>query len=363
MKEMNPDIGLKIAGSWVKLGATDGFGPLTLNEQERNVLRFIQDWTNGKQTFEFQTSGSTGNPKIIRLTRNQLITSAQQTRAALNLQPGWNALICLDVRFIAGAMMIVRSLVTGMNMVVQPPSANPLHDLSDRIDFASLVPYQIASIVDPDFQKIDAIHTIIIGGAAVNSDLVVKLQKSRSNIYATYASTETISHIALQKINGPDRQNFFQLLPGITATVDGRNCLVVRAPYLGTVVTNDVVDLFAENKFKWIARYDDVINTGGVKVNGGKIEAIVTEILNDLGLRNRIFIGGVPDEKLGEQVTVFVEGEPLGPGKEDLLRDKMQARLDKYEVPKAFKYVSQFQETASQKIDRRAVLNMINLLS
>src|SRR4051812_27479853 len=101
---MNPDIRIKIAGSWVKLGAIGGFGPLALNEQERNVLRFIQDWMNGNDTFEFHTSGFTGKPKIIRFTRNQLVASAQQTRMALNLQPGWNALICLDVRFIAGAM-------------------------------------------------------------------------------------------------------------------------------------------------------------------------------------------------------------------------------------------------------------------
>src|SRR5215218_23722 len=102
---MNPDIRLKLAGSWLQLGDTGGFGPLALNEQERNVMRFIQDWTNGKQTFEFQTSGSTGNAKVIQLNRSQLVASAHLTRTALGLQPGWNALICLDARFIAGAMM------------------------------------------------------------------------------------------------------------------------------------------------------------------------------------------------------------------------------------------------------------------
>jgi O-succinylbenzoic acid--CoA ligase len=358
---MSTNIQLKLAGSWVKVGATGGFGPLALNEQERNVLRFIQDWTNGLQTFEFQTSGSTGNPKIIRLTRNQLVASAQQTRAALNLEAGWNALICLDARFIAGTMMIVRSLVAGMNMVIQTPSANPLHDLSERIDFAALVPYQVASMIDEDFEKINAIHTIIIGGAAISENIAHRLRKTTSNIYATYGSTETISHVALQKVNGPDRQDYFQVLPGISATTDERNCLVVRAPHLGTVVTNDVVDLFGGNKFRWIARFDDVINTGGVKVNASKVEAVLLAIMGELGLRQRIFVAGIPDKKLGEQVTLFMEGEPLGPTNESIFRFKMQGRLDKYEMPKAFRYVARFQETASQKIDRRAVMNGVNL--
>jgi O-succinylbenzoic acid--CoA ligase len=360
---MSTAIQLKIAGSWVKLEATGGFGPLALNEQERNVLRFIQDWTNGSQTFEFHTSGSTGNPKVIQLSRNQLIASAKLTQNALDLQPGWNALVCLDVRFIAGAMMIVRSLVTGMNIIVQPPSSNPLHDLSDRIDFASFVPYQLASIVEQDIEKLKKIRTTIVGGAPLPQNIAQKLALLNTNIYATYASTETISHIALQRISGPAPQEFFQLLPGIEATTDDRNCLIVRAPHLGTVVTNDVVDLIGENKFKWVARYDDVINTGGVKVNAGKIELVVSEILNDLGLRNRIFVGGLPDPKLGEQVTLFMEGDPLDFQKENILREKMLQRFDRYALPKAFKYVTRFPETASQKIDRRAVIEMASLLS
>ncbi len=356
---MNTNIRLKLAGLWVNLGEAGGLGSLVLNEHERNVMQFIQDWMNGTQTFDFQTSGSTGIPKTIKLTKNQLVASAEQTRAALQLQPGWNALICLDAKVIAGAMMIVRSLVTGMNMVIQAPSANPLHDLSEQIDFAALVPYQVASIIEKDFEKINAIDTILIGGAALPVDIVASLQKARSNIYATYASTETISHIALQKINGPDRQDYFQLLPEVSATTDERHCLVVQAPHLGTVVTNDVVELFDGNKFRWIARYDDVINTGGAKVNVGKIESVVAEVFNDLGLRRRMFVGGLPDKKLGEQVTVFVEGEPFGQSEESLLLKKIQPLLGKYEVPRAFKYLSRFEETASQKIDRRAVVKKV----
>jgi O-succinylbenzoic acid--CoA ligase len=246
-----------------------------------------------------------------------------------------------------------------MNIVVQTPSSNPLRDLSERIDFASLVPLQLASLSDEDFKKIDSIRSIIIGGAPLSEDIADKLQHSRAKIYATYASTETISHVALQKINGPDRQDFFQLLPGIEASTDERNCLVVRASHLGKVVTNDIVDLFDKNKFKWLGRYDEVINTGGVKVNAGKVEKEINAILKDLGIRNRIFVGGLPDPKLGEQVTLFVETGGLDTATENILKTRMQEHLDKYEQPKAIIYVPHFAETASQKIDRRASAKMI----
>jgi O-succinylbenzoic acid--CoA ligase len=356
-------IRVKLAGSWRQLEDTGGFGPLSLNEQERNVMRFIQEWVRGKQSFEFQTSGSTAEPKVIGFDRNQLIASAQLTQRALRLQPGWNALVCLDARLIAGAMMIVRSLVTGMNIVVQSPSANPLRDLSDPIEFASLVPYQVTALLEEDGVKLGLIKMMIVGGAPLPDTTIEKLQHVSCEVYATYASTETISHVALQKVNGPDRQEFFHILPGIEAKTDDRKCLIVAAPHFGTVVTNDIVELVDGKKFKWLGRYDNVINTGGVKVNVGKIEMVVLDILKEAGINNRMFIGGIPDQKLGEQVTLFIECAPLDANIEEGIRKKMPERLDKFEVPRTIRYVPSFHETASQKIDRRGTIGMTLSLS
>lgn len=360
---MTQEIKLKVAGSWLDLRNMVGFGPLSLNEQERNVLRFIQEWTTGKQSFDFQTSGSTSDPKIITLERSQLIASAQLTHHVLQLQPGWNALVCLDARFIAGAMMIVRSLVTGMNIVVQAPSANPLLDVSDRIDFASFVPYQINALIEQTPKKLDAIHTVIVGGAPLNEDVIEKLQDFKTNIYATYAATETISHVALQRINGKNRQDSFHVLPGIKASIDERGCLVLTAPHFGNIVTNDIVDLHDAKTFRWIGRYDDVINTGGIKVQAGKVEKIISEILQGWGIQNRLFVAGVKDSRFGEQVVLFIEGSLPLFADEEMLNKKIRERLSKYEVPKLVVTVPQFPETATQKVDKRAVIQSATSLN
>ena len=359
---MSQEIKLKVAGSWLDLGNMVGFGPLSLNEQERNVLRFIQEWTTGKQYFDFQTSGSTSDPKIIALERSQLIASAQLTHNALQLQSGWNALVCLDARFIAGAMMIVRSLVTGMNIVVQAPSANPLLDVNDRINFGSFVPYQINALIEQTPEKLNSIHTAIVGGAPLNADVIEKLQAFKTNFYATYAATETISHVALRRVNGKNRQDSFHVLPGIKASIDDRGCLVLTAPHFGTIITNDIVDLHDAKTFQWIGRQDDVINTGGIKVQAEKVEKIASEILHSWSIQNRVFVAGVKDSRFGEQVVLFIEGSLPVFRDEETLKTKMREHLSKYEVPKLIVSVPQFPETATQKVDKRAVIQTVTSL-
>src|SRR5258708_31206425 len=141
---------------WIKVGNArltlsdlkNGSVQNSFNEQEGNAIQFCKNWLSGIHEFEFYTSGSTGTPKKIVFTKEQLESSARLTGQALHLQPGFTALICLDCTFIAGAMMIVRSLVLGMNMIIKTPSANPLDRISDKIDFAAFVPYQFTTLLD-----------------------------------------------------------------------------------------------------------------------------------------------------------------------------------------------------------------------
>ena len=85
----------------------DGYPQAQVSAYERCVLQFCQQWLSGQETFTLQTSGSTGQPKPILLTRTQMVTSAHWTGHALGLQPGDRALVCLSVTYIAGMMMLV----------------------------------------------------------------------------------------------------------------------------------------------------------------------------------------------------------------------------------------------------------------
>lgn len=324
--------------------------------QEKNALSFCHAWLNDHPAFTFQTSGSTGQPKKISFNKNQLTASALLTQRALNLEAGMNAFICLDVNFIAGAMMLVRSMVTGMNMTVVPPSSNPLKSPSSAFDFASFVPLQMTSMLKSDFQKLNSIGKILIGGAPVHSELIQDLQNLNVAVYASYGMTETITHIALQKLNGSNRQDYFQLLPGIHGQSDNRGCLVIQAGHLDKeVITNDIIEWHGDNKFKWIGRADLIINSGGIKIQIERVEEIVEDIFKELNIPKGFFIAGIPDRDLGQKLVLITEGD-IGSTLTGTLKTKLELRLPKLEIPKQILNAEKFILTSTQKIDRAATL-------
>ncbi len=251
------------------------------NNVDHPALQFCEKWLSGQESFTLQTSGSTGTPKQINVTRDQLKSSAHLTAKAIGLQKNDTSLICLDTRYIAGIMMIVRSLETSMNMIIVEPSSNPLEKVEedDTIDFTALVPLQLETILkSPQREKLNKIKNTLIGGAALNPKTIKELEGLPCSFFATYGMTETLSHIALQKLNGKNAQDFFEVLPGITITKDERGCLVINAPHISVdpVITNDLVELFGSSQFRWLGRVDTIINTGGVKVIPEKIEATIS---------------------------------------------------------------------------------------
>lgn len=317
------------------------------NKEKANL--FCQEWLEGKPTFTITTSGSTGTPKAIELRREQMIASAKKTIQALDLREDMTSLVCLDVNFVAGKMMIVRSLVAGMKMIVVEPTANPLSNLDhSKIDFAALVPYQLSTILASN-ESLN-VDRIILGGAPISHELLSQIKKIDSPVYATFGMTETLSHIALQRLNGRHGQDYFEVLDGIDISVDDRRCLVIKADYLDDiVVTNDVVELLNKKQFRWLGRWDNVINTGGVKVMPEKIEQEIDLLMLD----NKYFVTSLPHEQLGQQVVLVFEGM-LTADQERMVMEKIKERLSKYEVPKQVLYCTEFISTPTQKINRAA---------
>ena len=320
-------------------------------------LEFISEWRKGKEIFTLQTSGSTGTPKLITATRNQLKASAQLTITALNLSENQTALVCLDTRYIAGIMMMVRSIEAGMNMVLVEPCSNPLEEVREEtiIDFTALVPLQVETILrSPQRKQFEKINSILIGGAALNQPTLNEVKTLPCHCYATYGMTETLSHIALQKLNGDNAHDYFEALPGISLSQDERGCLIIQAPHLSDIpiITNDLVHFVAPRQFRLLGRADSVINSGGVKVIPEKIEALIGILLDEMKMTQRFFVAALPDERLGQSVNLFMEGVPIGGEKEKLVRQKMSTLLNRYECPKAIHYVPSFINTDTGKINK-----------
>ncbi len=335
--------------------------PGKFTQHESHVIQLCIDWESGKETFEFQTSGSTGAAKKIEFSRGQLEASARLTEHALNLQRGYTALVCLDTRLIAGAMMVVRSLVTGMNMVVRTPLAVPLNETTEQIDFAALVPYQVSAMLESVPGLLKRISIVIVGGATISGEIRNQLKTFTTSVHATYGMTETISHIALQRLSGPEPVDQFECLEGIKVSTDDRGCLIIRAAHLGPgpIITNDLVTLIDHRRFRWIGRFDRIINSGGAKVSPERVEGVLEAVLSEVRPMLRFFVAGLPDEKLGEKVVVVVEGQELTPKEKESIKNYLTSRLEKYELPRTYLSTLRFAETPSQKVDWKRTVAML----
>lgn len=324
------------------------------------LTEFIREWFGEKGLIYCSTSGSTGAPKMIGLKREHMINSARATGSYFGLSNNTSALLCLPLGFIAGRMMLIRSMVLGWHLDAVEPAACPKIPKNKEFDFCAMVPVQLYNSVD----QLENIDTLIVGGGQVSPALSDKVSGLKTKVYATYGMTETITHVALSPVNiaagNIDKQaGLFKALPGVSFSLDHRGCLVIKAPKISTedVVTNDIVDLNSSTEFIWLSRYDHIINSGGLKL----LPELIEKKYQDL-IKTDFFIHGKKDPVLGERVVLIVEGDRVS----DLLKtiqlyqQDHQREVSKYEVPKEVLYLKEFERTKTGKINRSATFKKVN---
>lgn len=321
---------------------------------EQDIGNFLLEWLNDKDYVIVKTSGSTGTPKKIKILKKQMINSAKATGKFFKIEEGTTALLCLPVTYIAGKMMLVRAMVLGWKIDIVPPKTNPLDTVYKQYDFCAMVPLQL----DNSLNRLHLIKKMIVGGGVVSENLKELVQGIKTKVYETYGMTETITHIAARRINPKKKEKkdarFFKALPNITLGVDERSCLVIKAPQLNddVVVTNDVVTLKTYKKFIWKGRFDNVINTGGVKLYPEEIETKLQLLIG-----NRFFISSVPDDALGDKLILVIEDEYNQKNYQALIEGIQSIdTLSKYEIPKKIYFVPKFVETENGKVQRSRTL-------
>ena len=324
-----------------------------------NVIgHFFKDWFSENSFLNVNTSGSTGAPKSIQLQKKKMQNSAFATGKFFSLKENTSALLCLPVDYIAGKMMLVRALTLGWHLDIVESNSFPLIENIKEYDFSAMVPLQVENSID----KLHQIKKLIIGGGVVSNSLQEKLQHTSSQVFATYGMTETITHIAVKELNNfisplgemtkqSFHHGFYQTLPNTLIYQDERNCLVIKNKKLTKeiIFTNDVVNMVSNTQFEWLGRFDNVINSGGIKLHPEKIEEKLSKVI-----AQRFFVAGTPDEKLGEKLVLVVEG-----GVSELNLKK--SNLSKFEIPKEIYFVDDFVETETKKIQRHKTLDLIIL--
>lgn len=319
------------------------------------AITFLQDWLSGKETFEIQSSGSTGMPKKMLVSRSQMEESAKATISYLHLKEGMKALLCIHPSFIGGKMMIVRAQLSGMELHIYPPNLDFSH-LEDRYDFTALVPLQVEKLT-PYPGIFESLGTVIIGGAAISPPLCNWICQRQNPTFATYGMTETLSHIALQRLNGRKPSPYFEVLPQVKIGKDERDCLWIESPVTQNqrIQTNDVVEIIENRYLKILGRADFVINSGGIKVHPEVLEEVVKSEIEENFPGLQFFIAGLDDEKLGQKISMIVEGKIP-----ENLHALVEKKLKGYQKIKTFVSIPKFIMTESGKINRQESLKLLD---
>ncbi len=318
----------------------------------QHIGQFFSDWLDNSEWISVQTSGSTGTPKTMLVKKQNMVNSAAATGDFFDLPAGTTALLCLPATYIAGKLMLVRAMVLGWKLGSVKPQSNPFSVTDKDYDFSALTPFQ----VEKSLPQLEHARKIIVGGGAVSIPLKEKLQQLNTQLYETYGMTETLTHIAARPINHTGVKNApFKVLSGVSISQDNRECLVIKAPRVTaeTIVTNDIVQLDSDHSFWLKGRFDNVINSGGIKIQPEEVEQILASIISQ-----RFFIHGLKDDSLGQKVSLFIEDTPTA--------EKLQAyhnaiaklnSLSRYQRPKEIFFIPCFEETHSGKVSRKKTLD------
>lgn len=314
---------------------------------------FISDWNAPSPTLLVHTSGSTGKPKPLLVEKKRMEASARLTCSFLGLRRGDTALLCMPLDYIAGKMVVVRALTVGLRLIAVEPSGHPLKDISAAPVFAAMVPMQVYNSlqVAEERERLMAIKHLIIGGGTISAELAAELRQFPNAVWSTYGMTETLSHIALRRLNGKEASEWYTPFQGVGISLTADGCLVINAPEVCAepLATNDIAEIAADGRhFRIRGRKDNVICSGGIKLQIEEMEAKLAPFVNE-----PFVITKRPDAKFGETVVVLTTATDI-----NAIRQVCNEHLTKYEQPHCFIHVDSIPVTGTGKPARAEAMRL-----
>ena len=322
---------------------------------------FLSEWNNDSDRVLVHTSGSTGKPKPMMVEKKRMLNSARITCDFLGLKPGDSALLCMSLDYIAGKMVVVRSIERHLHLISVSPSGHPLKDINEEITFAAMVPMQVYNTlqVPEERERLTHIRHLIIGGGAIDASLEKELQALPGNIaiWSTYGMTETLSHIALRRINGDEASEWYQPFDSVKISQTEEGCLVIDAPLVcaETLLTNDIVEIepyiynkVEKTRFRIKGRKDNVVCSGGIKIQIEEVEEFLKP-----HLEKPFMLAKKKDEKFGEIAVLLSEDKEIKTVEATVRRLLSD---HKYWIPREFLHVDHLPLTETGKPKRSILL-------
>jgi len=317
---------------------------------EKELYSFLNEWFSESDFILAQTSGSTGEPKPIELSKSLMQRSAERTIEYFGLKKGDRILLNLSCRYIAGKMMVIRAIIGQMNLITVDPASDFAFLKDEMFDFGAMVLNQVFKLLEQPSgkEKLQNIRNLLVGGSAISEAMKTQITQLSNHVVSTYGMTETSSHIAICELSGDLKSDFYQCLSDISVSLNETGCLQIHLPELNEPMrTNDLAELQSDTSFRILGRADSMIISGGIKYSPETIEKKLESIIT-----GRFVISSVSDKKLGEKLVLVIEGKPF---ETDILKQKLNGLLTPFECPKSILFLEKLPETLSGKVRRGEV--------
>lgn len=315
------------------------------------VKKVYEKWFNESDSFEITTSGSTGEPKLIKLSKEKMYNSAKSSLAYFKLTRGDKVLLVLPADKVGGTMLIIRSIIGNLNLFHRKPSLTPfINYWEENYQFCSLTPAQMnASIARGMDKELVNIEKILLGGSALDQELQSYIDRQKNLYFSSYGMTETISHVAIQHLNGVHRSDYYNAIGNVTFRQNNDKCLIISAPSIvdQELLTNDIVELLSATKMRWLGRFDNIVNSGGIKLIPEKIEQKIAN-----AIPYEFYLTSEQDHVLGEQLVMVIKAENITKVEVNKLVDEVSQLLEKLERPKIVYVGKELNYTKNRKLIR-----------
>jgi O-succinylbenzoic acid--CoA ligase len=304
------------------------------------------------------TSGTAGDPKLAELPRDAVLAAVRRSSLALEADPHEPWLSCLTPAHIGGLLVLLRGVLLGVPVVAQPGFDPGAVARETGCRFVSVVPTMLLRLLEAG-TDLSRFHAILVGGAALSPDLRARAEASGARVVQTYGLTESCGGVVYEgrPFAGTRfriaRQTPEVLLSGPTIMRgyrDASSDLVLSAD--GWLPTGDAGSIDERGLLRVEGRLDDLIVTGGEKVQPEEVEAVLRghRKVADAAVAPR------PDPEWGARVVAFVVPvNPAEPPSLDELRQAVSASLPRFKAPRELILVAQLPRTPEGKIRREAL--------
>ena len=280
-----------------------------------SLNEFLREWNSSDDYIVAHTSGSTGKPKEIRLPKADMRVSARATNTFFRLGEESRAALPLLLDYIAGKMMAVRAMEGNYPLDIIPVSNDiSLPDNGRLYNLIPVVPSQLPSLLKQK-EYASRIENLLIGGAQPDKEICNALHDAGYKAFISFSTDED-------------------------------NRLIIEAPAFSfkRLKTNDIVELIDSSSFRWRGRFDNAINSGGLKLLPEELEKMYAPYLTGVNF----YVVGRKHDKWGECICLVIEGDADGEELINLIRKHIDHRM----CPKYFETAALLPRTINGKIRR-----------